>query len=62
MANADNIAKDEWIQKYSNRLLGLWLQQQTPFAVTCTYKTQIKEDLAEFYEDPLKKKFIEKTY
>jgi hypothetical protein len=62
MANEDNTDKDKWLRKYSNRLLGLWLQQQTPFGITCSYKTQIKEDLAEFYADPLKKKFIEKTY
>ena len=62
MTNDDNTDKDKWLRKYSNRLLGLWLQQQTPFGITCTYKTQIKEDLAEFYADPLKKKFIENTY
>jgi hypothetical protein len=59
---ADNIARDKWLQKYSQRLLRLWLQRQTPFGVACAYTEHIKEDLAEFYEDPLKKKFIETTY
>jgi len=59
---ADNIARDKWVQKYSHQLLRLWLQRQTPFGVACTYTTHIKQDLAEFYEDPLKRKFIETTY
>ena len=59
---ADNIARDKWLQKYSQRLLRIWLRRQTPLGVACTYTAHIKEDLAEFYEDPLKKKFIETTY
>jgi len=58
----DNISKDKWLQKYSCKVLSLWLQQPAPFGVTFTYTTQIKEDLTEFYEDPLKRKFIESTY
>ena len=58
----DNIAKDKWLQKYSHQLLRLWLQRQTPFGVACTYTAQIKEDLGDFYEDPLKRTFIETTY
>jgi hypothetical protein len=58
----DNIDKDKWLQKYSHQVLRLWLQRQTPFGVACTYTAQIKEDLTEFYEDPLKRKFIETTY
>ena len=57
-----DIAKKKWIQKYSRRLLKLWLGRQTPFGVAGTYAEHIKEDLAEFYENPLKKKFIETTY
>jgi len=60
--NVDNIAKDKWLQKYSHQLLRLWLQRQTPFGVACTYRAQIKEDLGDFYEEALKRKFIEKTY
>ena len=57
-----NIARDNWVNKYSLRLLKLWLQQPTPFDIACTYTVQIKEDIADFYEDPLKRKFIEETY
>ena len=58
----NDIARDRWIHIYSNRLLRHWLRQQTPFDITCAYTTQIKEDLADFYEDPLKRMFIETTY
>ena len=58
----NDITRDKWIHIYSNRLLRHWLQQQTTFDVAFTYTTQIKEDLADFYKDPLKRKFIEATY
>ncbi len=61
-SEVSNIAKDKWLQKYSHQILRLWLQRQTPFAITCTYTAQIEEDLDEFYEEPLKRKFIETTY
>jgi hypothetical protein len=61
-SEVSNIAKDKWLQKYSHQILRLWLQRQTPFGITSTYTAQIEEDLAEFYEEPLKRKFIETTY
>jgi hypothetical protein len=57
-----DIGKKKWIQRYSRRLLRLWLQWQTPLGVACAYTEQIKKDLATFYEDPLKRMFIETTY
>jgi len=57
-----DIAKKKWLQKYSRRLLRFWLQWQTPLGIACAYAEQIKEDLAESYEDPLKRMFIETTY
>lgn len=56
------IKKQRWIGKYSDRLLGQWLRWQTPLGVTHAYAARIKEDLVEFYEDPLKRMFIEATY
>lgn len=61
--NADSeIKKQEWLQEYSHRLLGQWLQWRTPLGVACAYAERIKAELAEFYEDPLKRTFIEATY
>ena len=56
------IKKQQWLQKYSRRLLGQWLQWQTPLGVARAYAERIKAELAEFYEDPLKRTFIEATY
>jgi len=57
-----DIRKKKWLQKYSRRLLRGWLQWQTPLGIACAYAERIKEDLAEHYEDPLKRMFIETTY
>ena len=57
-----DVGKKKWLQKYSHRLLRLWLQQQTPLGVTPMYIGQIEEDLAKFYDEPLKRMFIETTY
>lgn len=57
-----DIRKKRWIQKYSHRLLRLWLRWQTPLGIACTYAEQIEKDLADFYDEPLKRIFIETTY
>jgi 2-keto-4-pentenoate hydratase/2-oxohepta-3-ene-1,7-dioic acid hydratase in catechol pathway len=61
-ASDSDIAKKKWVKKYSHRLIRLWLRQQTPFCVARAYAEHIKECLTEFYEDPLKRTFIETTY
>ena len=38
-----------------------WLQWQTPLGIAPAYAEQIERDLAAFYEDPLKRVFIETT-
>jgi hypothetical protein len=62
-ANAElDAGKRKWLEKYSRRLLRLWRQRQTPLGVTPVYIGQIEKDLARFYDDPLKRRFIETTY
>jgi len=62
-AAADSdVKKREWLQRYSRHLLDQWFKWQTPLGVALTYAAQIREDLAAFYEDPLKRTFIETTY
>jgi hypothetical protein len=56
------ISKEEWLQKYASRILVVWLQWQTPLGIAGNYTNKIKEDLAMFYNDPLKRMFIETTY
>jgi len=60
--NDSEIKKQKWLQKYSLHLLDQWFQWQTPLGITYAYTKQIREDLVEFYEDPLKRMFIEATY
>jgi hypothetical protein len=57
-----DLGRVQWLQEYSRRLLGHWLQWQTPLGVALAYAEQIERDLAAFYEDPLKRLFIETTY
>jgi len=57
-----SVSKEKWLQKYASQLLELWLQWQTPLGIAYAYTNQIKEDLAKFYDDPLKRMFIEATY
>jgi len=55
-------SKEKWLQKYASRILMVWSQWQTPLGVAPAYTDRIKTDLARFYDDPLKKMFIETTY
>jgi hypothetical protein len=54
--------KERWLQKYASRILTVWSHWQTPLGVACTYTYKIKIDLGRFYDDPLKRMFIEATY
>ncbi len=61
-----NVESDEgkrkWLQKYSRRLLRHWLRWQTPLGVAPMYVGKIEADLARFYDEPLRRMFIEATY
>jgi hypothetical protein len=54
--------KAEWLEKYASRILAVWSHWQTPLGVACAYTDKIKTDLVRFYDDPLKRMFIEATY
>lgn len=56
------MCKEEWIQHYADRMITLWLKWQTRLGVAWDYVEQLKTDLAELYEEPLKRMFIEATY
>jgi len=57
-----DINREKWLQKYASRILMVWSQWQTPLGVACAYTDKIKMDLTRFYDDPLKRMFIETTY
>ena len=54
--------RERWLQKYASRILMVWSHWQTPLGVACIYTNKIKMDLGRFYDDPLKRMFIEATY
>jgi len=54
--------KEKWLQKYAYRILMVWSHWQTPLGVAGAYMNKIKMDLGRFYDDPLKRMFIEATY
>lgn len=55
-------AKESWLQEYAGRILDHFLQWQTPLGISPAYAGKIKTDLDKFYDDPLKRLFIEATY
>lgn len=55
-------SKEKWLQKYASQILMVWYQWQTPLGVACAYTDKIKTDLGIFYDDPLKRMFVEATY
>ena len=54
--------KEQWLETYASRILAHWSQWQTPLGVACAYTDKIKTDLGRFYDDPLKRMFIEASY
>ncbi|MFC1636454.1 hypothetical protein ACFL5Z_16615 [Planctomycetota bacterium] len=54
--------KERWLQKYASRILMVWSHWQTPLGVAYANTHKIKMDLGRFYDDPLKRMFIEATY
>lgn len=57
-----SMTKEEWVQKYTGRILRAWFHQQAPLGLAWTYANWIRKDLAECYTQPLKRAFIEETY
>ncbi len=57
-----DLPKQEWMDMYACRMLDVWQRWQSPLGVDSQYAEKLKEDLGEFYDDPLKKSLIEATY
>jgi len=54
--------KEKWLQTYASRILMAWSHWPMPLGVASGYTHKIKMDLGRFYDDPLKRMFIEATY
>ncbi len=59
---APPLTEEEWIQRYTGRILRAWFHQPTAVGLAWTYANWIHKQLTDSYSDPLKKAFIEKTY
>ncbi len=57
-----NYEKQGWVEKYSARILSNWKQTQAPLGVDNNYRHQVKNDLQNCFDDPLKRALIENTY
>ena len=56
------LAKEDWIQLYTGRILRAWFHQEAPLGLARTYANWIRKDLSECYGQPLMRAFIEETY
>ena len=52
----------KWLEHHSNSIFRLWLKWRTPLGISQQYLERVKQELSEYYKDPLKQKFIEATY
>ncbi len=56
------IPKEEWMHKYAQRILKVWQTWQTPLGIDERYSEVLKDQLSEYFDDPLKRELIEATY
>jgi hypothetical protein len=56
------LPKEQWLRTYTRQVLKVWLGRQSPLGLTPAYAQSIRKDLAQFYEQPLMRAFIEQTY
>ncbi len=55
--------KEDWIEEYALRILGMWQINYTPLGkVDDGYIAKLREDLAGYFDDPLKRSLIETSY
>ena len=53
--------KQQWVCEQAQRLLQNWRKQQSPFGIGPEFIRQLERDLAQFYEQPLIRTFIENS-
>jgi hypothetical protein len=54
--------KAKWIQKYADKAFDYWNGSAHTIALSEEYRHQLEDDLAQQYDDPLKRQFIEMTW
>jgi len=56
------LTKEDWIKRYTRRILKAWFHQDAPLGLAWAYANWIHTDLSECYGKPLMRAFIEETY
>ena len=56
------ISKEEWMQEYAQRILNMWQTRQPPLGIDDGYCEVLKDQLSEYFDDPLKRELIEASY
>ncbi len=56
------VTKQAWVDKYAERILRVWHSLQGPLGIDGQYSNQVKNQLDEYFDDPLKRGLIETTY
>ncbi len=56
------LGKEQWVRRHADHMLQCWLRWRTPLGIAPDYAAKLERDLAECYEQPLLRAFIERTY
>ena len=57
------MTKEGWIEEHALKILNMWQLNRTPLGgVDDEYLAKLKEDLAGYFDDPLKRSLIETSY
>ena len=57
-----DVTKQDWVNKYAERILRVWHSLHGPLGIDGQYSNQVKNQLDEYFDDPLKRGLIETTY
>jgi hypothetical protein len=57
------ITKEDWVEEYALKILNMWqLHHALLGEVDDGYLTKLRDDLAGYFDDPLKRSLIETSY
>ena len=56
------IEKQDWVNEYADKILEVWRSQKGPLGIDTQYIQQLKSQLDEYFDNPLKRSLIETSY
>ena len=54
--------KQDWVEQYAGKILEFWRAQKSPLGIDKKYTIQLKTQLDEYFDNPLKRSLIETSY